>query len=75
MGDTQDPRPGTLKLGPNTWDPSHRWDPAPETLEPYFTWDPRLKTQTLKERPGTLMIGETGDRKLTSLVEPCTQEL
>ena len=45
----------------------------PGALILHGTRDP--KPRTLKERPGTPMIGETRDPKLTSFVEPWTQEL
>ena len=52
------------KSGPETRD--FWWDPRPGTLILHGTIDPTPRT--LKERPGTPMIGETGDPKLTSLV-------
>ena len=48
-------------------------DPRPGTLIIHETRDPRLRT--LKDEHETLMIGETGDPKQTSLVEPGAQEL
>ena len=39
------PRPGTLKVRPETRDPSHRWDPGLETQDSYFTWDSRPEAQ------------------------------
>ena len=63
---TQDPRPGIHLKGETR-------DPRTGTLILHGTRDP--KPRTLKETPGTPMIGETGDPKLTSFVEPWTEEL
>ena len=62
-GVSQDPRPGTKLIGGSQ-------DPRPRTLILLGTWDPRLSS--LKEGSVGLMIGETGDPKQTSLVEPGT---
>ena len=58
---TQDPSPGTLHLGPFTWDPSPRTqepEPVGGTWDLYMgsrTWDPSLVTRDLE--PGTLYVG------------------
>ena len=83
--ETRDPKGGTRD--PETRDLTHRWDPGPKTQDlKGGTLDPRSGTlilpgtynprpRTLKVVSRTLMRGETGDSKQTSLVKPGTQEL
>ena len=46
IGGTRDPRPGTLKVGPETRDPiDGTQGPRPENRDIYFTWNLRPETQ------------------------------
>ena len=54
----RDARPRTLKMGPKTQDPCHRWDSGPETQDPKAgTRDPVaiswIGTETLDHKGGT----------------------
>ena len=80
----RDPKPVTRDPKGETRDPRSRahletrgsqcgtQDPRHGPLIFHGTRD--SKPRTLKERPGTTMIGETGEPKLAPLVEPWTQE-
>ena len=62
MGGTQDPRPETPKMRPETRDSGPiRCDPRPKTRNPYFTWDPR--PEALDTERENLDTYERSDRR------------